>query len=250
MNGSVPAAPQRHPHDILAEDLERAIASASRPDLLKYLVAISREAFGFYTRHYPHTINYPWAAEKLERFAPGARVLDIGAGVSPLPLWAASRGLILDCVDGSEIVRTLPTHPDWNEWGYFDYGLLDTSITAHHCWISDFKPTHTYDAIYSMCSLAHMLSTEWKETLFLCRNWLRAGGLLLLCIDLIPRTYFLWNIASRVEFEPRVQHGTVSDVESHLVELGFDMGELRIRRNIPDSRTDLLFIDCAQPLPY
>jgi hypothetical protein len=235
----------KHPHDIPAEYLALALGSASRPDLLESLVEISRRAFGFYTRHYPHTLNYPWAAEKLERFTEGTRILDIGSGVSPIPLWLASRGVILDCVDSSEIVRVPPASVDWNEWGFFDYALLNNNIAAHHCSVHDFKPTGAYDAIYSISTLAHMFSGEWKNTLHLCGNWLRPGGTMLLGIDLLPNTDFLWNISSRVEMEPRSQHGTVSNVEDLLVGQGLVVRELKILRNVPYSRTDLLFIECV-----
>src|SRR5262249_11687932 len=88
-----------HPSDIGAGDLERAMGGPDRPDLLGRLVAPSRRAFGFYTQHYQHTINYPWLAARLEKLPPGARVLDIGAGLNPLPLFLAERGVSVDCVD-------------------------------------------------------------------------------------------------------------------------------------------------------
>src|SRR5262245_43796544 len=87
----------RHPYDMDDADLARARAEATRPDLLDELVAIGRAVFGFFPYHYPYTLNYPWILERLELLPPGARVLDLGAGVSPVPIALAQRGLRVDC---------------------------------------------------------------------------------------------------------------------------------------------------------
>jgi hypothetical protein len=150
------AAASRHPSDIASGDLQRALVTAERPDLLMRLVEISRRAFGFYTHHYPHTINYPWLAARLERLPTGSRTLDIGAGVNPLPLFLAERGIFVDCIDRHRLVRKPPVAPDWNEWGFFDYATLHPNLTAHHCDVAAFRPSAMFAAIYSACAIAHM----------------------------------------------------------------------------------------------
>ena len=106
-------------------DVARARAEAPRPDLLDELVATGRAVFGFFPNHYPHTLNYPWVLERLEPLRPGARVLDVGAGVSPLPIVLSRRGILVDSVDKSSTSRTMPVGADWNEWGFFDYSVVD-----------------------------------------------------------------------------------------------------------------------------
>src|SRR5260370_42068226 len=119
---------QKHPWDISDGSLERAVAQARRPDLLAELVASSRSAFGFFTKNCPYTLNYPWLLERLEALKPGAWVLDVGAGVSPLPLVLARRGINVDCIDGSVITRRPPDTTGWNEWGFLDYADYDSRI--------------------------------------------------------------------------------------------------------------------------
>jgi hypothetical protein len=48
-----------------------------------------------------------------------------------------------------------------------------------------------------------------------------------------------------VEIEPVATHGKVCDIERHLVKSGFSVRELRLLRNVPNPRTDLLFIESA-----
>jgi SAM-dependent methyltransferase len=238
------ALPTGHPRDISAEDLDRALATARRPDLLRQLVDLSRQNFGFYTSHYPYTINYPWVIEKLEPLREGMRVLDIGAGVSPVPLLLAQRGLIVDCIDNHRVIRTPPSLPDWNEWGFFNYGMLHSNLTAHHSDVTEFTPRSSFDAIYSISALAHMRRNVRENTLRRCRDWLRPQGRLLLAIDVIPATDFLWNRSEGLEIEPPIRHGTLDSLRHQLITLRFRICEFRILRTVHKSRTDLLFIDC------
>jgi SAM-dependent methyltransferase len=236
-----------HPYDISPENLEFAMSTAVRPDLLRKLVGLSRQAFGFFTSSFHHTINYPWAAAHLERLPEGSRALEIGAGLNPLPLFLAERGVFVDCVDGSSIVRTRPPAGDWNEWGYFDYSELHPKLMSYHCDIANFTPQSAFDVIYSICVIAHMSRASREDALRRCRRWLKPGGALLLAIDLIPAADFLWNRGGG-SVEPLLEHGTIHDVMSWLSKLGFATVEQTLVRNVPRySRTELLFIACNLP---
>ena len=230
-----------HPNDLPQDDLDRALACAERPDLLLLLVETSRRAFGLHTRHYPHTINYPWTASRLEALPGGSRLLEIGAGINPLPLYLAEKGMHVDCVDSSDFTRTLPADGDWNEWGFFDYATLHPNLAAHNCSIADFQPSHSYDSIYSVGSIAHMPTPVRETCLRNCRAWLKPGGILVLAIDLIPGTDTLWNLGGSEETPE--QHGTFHDMQNQLRSLGFDFGAPRIDRNVRKSRTDLYFLE-------
>ena len=102
--------------------------------------------------------------ERLELLPLGACVLDVGAGISPVPVVLAQRGLRVDCVDNSEIVRHMPVEADWNEWGFLDYAVVDVRIRSYHCDVREHVPAQPYDRIYSVCVLAHMTRTEREET--------------------------------------------------------------------------------------
>jgi 2-polyprenyl-3-methyl-5-hydroxy-6-metoxy-1,4-benzoquinol methylase len=242
---AIPEEPPRQRRDMSAEDLGAALAASDRADLLRELVDVSHAAFGFFADQFTYTINYPWVAARLEGLPAGSRVLDFGAGVSPMPLWLADRGVLVDTVDNHPIERTLPSAEDWNAWGFFDYRQLRPNVASHHCAIAEFTPVSRFDAVYSVCVLAHMPRATREDTLRRCHGWLQSGGRLLLTIDLIPATDFLWNRSEGREVEPLLVHGTVAELLCQLASIGFRLNESRVLRTLPRSRTDVLLIDCT-----
>ena len=232
-----------HPHDISPDNLEFAMNTATRPDLLRILVELSRRAFGFFTRKFHYTINSPWTVTQFEILTAGAKALEIGAGVNPYAAVSGGAGRLCRCVDRSPIIRTPPAG-DWNEWGSFDYSLLNSKLTSYHCDVEKFTPRCAYDVIYSICVIAHMPRATREDTFRRCHDWLEPGGTLLLAMDLIPSTDFLWNRGGD-SLEPPRMHGTIDDVIRQLSELDFVITEQTVIRNVPrHHRTELLFIAC------
>ena len=245
---SKPAIPRQPPgpqRDMPADELSAALAESEHADLLRELVNISRTAFGFFVDQFTCTINYPWVAARLENLGAGSRVLDVGAGVSPMPLWLAGRGVLVDTVDNHPIRRTLPPAENWNAWGFLDYQQLHPNVASHHCAIAEFSPVSRFDAVYSICVLTHMPRATREDTLRRCHGWLRSGGRLLLTIDLIPATDFLWNRSEGREVEPLLAHGTIDEFLCQLTCVGFQLNEARVLRTPRRSRTGLLLIDCT-----
>jgi 2-polyprenyl-3-methyl-5-hydroxy-6-metoxy-1,4-benzoquinol methylase len=234
-----------HPNDMAAEDFNQASQLTPRPDLLRHLADLSRQTFGFYTKHFARALEYPWIAHKLETLPPGRRVLDIGAGLNPLPLFLARRGAIVECIDPHPLQRTPPTDHDWNEWGFYDYSRHHQNLRSHHADARVFEPDAPLDIVYSVGVIAHMPRAVWEAVLARCRRWLCKGGRLLLTIDLFPGTQVLWNRSEGREIEAPARHGDIAAFAGHLGRLGFTPVEAFIWQRVPHSRTDLLFIDCV-----
>ena len=106
-------------------------------------------------------------------------------------------------------------------------------------------PAQPYDRIYSVSVLAHMTRAEREETVDLVSRWLEPGGRLLLAIDLLPKSDFLWNRSEGVEVEPPTEHGTVDDLLASIERAGLRITESTVRRTVYASRTDLLFVEAV-----
>ena len=174
-------------------------------------------------------------------------MLDVGAGVSPVPIVLARRGIGVECIDRSSTSRTMPVTDEWNEWGFFDYSVVDVRIRSYHCDVREHVPSQPYDRIYSVSVLAHMTRAEREETVDMVPRWLKPGGRLLLAVDLLPNSDFLWNRSEGVEVEPPTEHGTVDDLLASIERAGLRVTEKRIQRTVYASRTDLLFLEAVRP---
>lgn len=234
--------PQANPHDISTASLSGAIAASPHPVLLMDLVTLSREALGFFPQTIIRTIEYPWIAARMPRGA-GLRVLDMGAGLSALPLWLARQGARVVTVDGHRLVRTPPAQPNWNEWGFLDYGLIDGSIRSHNCLMQDLSDAGPFDLIYSVSVIEHIPAEARRDVLAAMRRCLAPGGRLLLTLDLIPGTDRLWDMSEGKRVDPGADHGSIADFLAELAALDFKVTEQVLFRHIADSRTELLMVD-------
>lgn len=236
---------EAHPNDIEAGDYNEAASLTPRPDLLRALADLSRDTFGFYTKQFSRALEYPWIAQKLEAMLPGQRAVDIGAGLNPLPLFLARRGAFVDCVDFHPLQRAAASDASWNEWGFFDYSRVHPNLRSHNVNALEFAPAAPVDIVYSVSVIEHMPRATWQALLVRCRQWLRDSGRLLLTIDLIPGTQFLWNYSEGQEVEPPVVHGDIDAFAAQLGIAGFQPVDAFVWKDVPKSRTDLLFIECT-----
>ncbi len=234
-----------HPHNSELHVTNLAATMVSRPDLFRFIVDLSRDKLGFYTPHFTRHFEYTWFAERFEGDVLGQEIADIGAGLSPVPIFIAERGAIVHCIDHSRLIRTQENRADWNEWGFLDYSKLHPNMRAYNIDITKFQPESRFDAIYSISVIEHMPREIWEHTLRLTASWLKKGGQLLLTLDLLQGTDWLWNIAGGVEFAPRETHGGIKDVLNVLRACGFTIKEITIQRDIPYSVTDIVYLDCG-----
>jgi predicted SAM-dependent methyltransferase len=143
------------------------------------------------------------------------------------------------------LVRTPPPQPDWHEWGFFDYGALHPNLRSYHCDVLQFEPDEKYQVIYSICVLAHLTAAAREQVLSRCKSWLRPGGTLLVTFDVLRDTEFVWNLRLGEEFEPRSQHGTITGLMSGLDNLGFQINDRGVLRNVHGASSDLFLLACT-----
>lgn len=239
---SAPEPPAAAPpaNDVAADALAAALERSPTPDLLQTVVDVSRRRFGWFTRHPSRAFEYPWVVARLSARR-GGRVVDVGAGVSPVPLLLALYGVLVTTVDDSLLVRDPAAGAaDWDEWGFLDYGKLDASITSVQGDAADLAmPPGSCAAVYSISVVEHMPAATRRRLWPRLAAWLSPGGALVLTVDLMPGTEHLWNRASGQEVEPIDQHGDLPGLIAELGGLGFRLDERSDLRGLPGMRADV-----------
>ncbi len=230
-----------HERDIDSEELNLAYSQVSRPDLLQYLVDVSRKELGFYTAHYPRVFEYSWLLQQLEGKTQG-KVLDIGAGVCPLPICLTQQGLKVITVDSHPTQRLEQQKSDWNEWGFLDYSIVDAKIESYNVDFLTFKNADSLDVVYSISVIEHIPRVNRMKVINNAAKLLKEDGVLLLTIDLVPNTDLFWNLSENIQVEPHKEHGTIKTFKKELKRAGFIIDSEEVQRNIHNSRTDVYYV--------
>ncbi|MCH4551247.1 class I SAM-dependent methyltransferase [Aestuariibaculum lutulentum] len=230
-----------HPRDISRDTLEKAFTQVKRIDLLYRIVDVSRFHFGFYTAHYPRVFEYTWILEQFENKS-SSKVLDIGAGVCPVPLCLDDMGMQVTTVDLHPTLRLAKDKESWNEWGFLDYGTLKPSIKSIHKDFTKVKTFKRFDCIYSISVIEHMHQSMRLKMLKKASKLLRQNGELLLTIDIAPDTENIWNYSEGKLVESQEMHGTMSSFRKELIAFGFEIVFETIQRDIYESRTDVWYV--------
>lgn len=220
---------------------------AGHAQLLMETIFLSLKTFGFYTRHAPRYCEYPWIAEQvLDAPRPGS-VLDLGAGVSPLPVMLAARDWSVTTVDYSEMKRTTLQPGNLNEWGFLDYREVDERIRSIN---DDFSktgfPDESFDVIYSVSVVEHMPAAIRRKVVETAAKCLKGGGRLILTLDLEPGSFRLWNLDRGKKVEPQKKHGNLDQFLGELRAAGIVVEKFEIRRGLPRSRTDIVFLNACK----
>jgi len=231
------------PNDVTAEALAAALERSPTPALLQTVVDVSRRRFGWFTRHPSRAFEYPWVVARLAGRR-GSRVVDIGAGVSPVPLLLALHDMRVTTVDDSTLVRDpAGGMAGWDEWGFLDYAALDPAIDSVQGDAADLElPSGSCAAVYSISVVEHMPAATRRRLWPRLAGWLAPGGSLLLTVDLMPGTERLWNRASGQEVEPVEIHGDLPALADELGALGFQLVERADLRALPGMRADVALL--------
>jgi 2-polyprenyl-3-methyl-5-hydroxy-6-metoxy-1,4-benzoquinol methylase len=211
------------------------------PDCLDELVERARSTIGFFTKHATRSIEYPWVVNILERYNV-KNVLDIGAGVSVLPIRFADSGMSVVTVDYSKMIRTQETLGNWTEWGFLDYSMFNSSIRSFNTELAKVQVADSFDACYSVSVLEHMPKAARQSMIKSAAQKVRLGGLMALTLDLVPKTFNLWNRDRGKIVEDPILHGDLHAFLDDAHQVGWMLEHLEIVRAIPDSVTDIAML--------
>ncbi len=230
----------KHPRDFVAATLDPLILR--HPDPLS-LIALRLHALRttrFYPDHAPRLWEYPVVANLItEILPPASRLIDVGAGVTPLAPFLTSRGYVVDTVDPSPTIRSWPPQPDWNEWYFLDYGSVGLANQSWNCTLDKLPRRPSADGIYSISVIEHVTAAARRSLLRDISARTRPGGLVVLTIDLVPGTDELWNLNLGVEVEDPARHGCMHDVVLECAALGLELFRQEVVRDWGSSRVDI-----------
>ena len=234
-------------HDIGEEGLAWALARSPAPETLTALVSRAREHFGWFSKQVSRAFEYPWVMDQLGCL-PETTVLDVGAGISPLPLLLAELGAKVITVDHSPTQRVLEQNArEWTGWGFFDYAVLHPHIRSQNNDVSAVHfPEQAFGAVYSVSVIEHMPSQARRCLWSRIGRWLDRKGLLLLTVDLIHNTDQLWNLSEGKQVETSRKHGDLAMLEAELAEAGFHLETHVILRELRDTSADCAMLRFAR----
>jgi hypothetical protein len=229
-----------HPRDFTSTSLDEL--ADRHPDLLglALLRLHARRSTTFYPDHAPRLWEYPVVGRLVtDRLPPGSRLVDVGAGVTPLAPFLTELGYSVDTVDPSPTRREWPPQPDWNEWDYLDYGAAGL---AHQSWnrTLDRLPRRLrYEGAYSISVIEHIPADDRRRLLAEMASRVVGGGLVVLTIDLIRGTEELWNKNLNIDVEKLSVHGNFEDVISEAAAVGLNLFRREVVREWGDVAVDI-----------
>ncbi len=236
-----------HPRDYKGSTLTPLIGRHPDPVLLLALRLHARRTTGFYPDHAPRLWEYPVVAGLLmEQLPPGSRLVDVGAGVTPLAPFLTSRGYLVDTVDPSETRRSWPPQPDWNEWDFLDYGSVGLAHRSWNCTLGELPVRPPYDGMYSVSVIEHVPAVVRRALLSEISQRTRPGGMVVLTIDLVRGEEALWNRNLGIEVEEPGEHGSFRDVVGEGSDVGLELVDRQIVRSWGDTNVDIGLLHLRQ----
>jgi 2-polyprenyl-3-methyl-5-hydroxy-6-metoxy-1,4-benzoquinol methylase len=229
-----------HPRDISPEHVSDVVGWTKNPMLFRELLDFSRTRIGFFPDHTPRAIEYAWIVNEVSSRHNQQTILDVGAGVSCLPLYLSRLGNKIITIDQSPLIRRLEQRKQWNEWGFFDYSQLDPRIESINTSFESGDINRKFDTIYSVSVIEHLLASVRKIWLKRMRSLLKPKGRILLTVDLLPPGDDLWIFAEGKVVEEN--HGTFRTLYEEIKAEGFIADDIQILQAIPGSRVDIAMI--------
>lgn len=212
--------------------------------VLREIIQLSFDSFGWFTETKSRFYEYPYIVEHVENMqGDKKRVLEIGAGVNPLPLYFSKKGCDVITIDNHE--TQVDPNKIKSEWGFLDYSFFDKTIKSFNIdalYIDKIidEDDEKIDIVYSVSTLEHILSNKRRGIIKKIRQIIKPGGILLLTIDLIPNTELVWNYSEGKVVEDTSTHGTIEDVLLEINREDFTISDFSIVRGI--WRTDIALI--------
>jgi hypothetical protein len=239
-----------HPRDFGSTTLESLVDRVPDPAALLTMRLSARMSTGFYPDHSPRLWEYPVVARLVtDHLDPGSRLVDIGAGVSPLTPYLSSRGYVVETVDPSPLRRDWSDHLEWNEWHFLDYAATGLASRSWNCTLDRVPSRPFFDGAYSVSVIEHVPAAQRRTLLADISARTRIGGLVILTIDLQPGTDDLWNYNLGVQVDEPSDHGTLQSVIEECSAVGLDLFYEERVRDWPVTHVEIGLLALRQRAP-
>jgi 2-polyprenyl-3-methyl-5-hydroxy-6-metoxy-1,4-benzoquinol methylase len=246
--GDLSKLDQAVPNDIANQEIELYLSKypINQDQLLSAVVA-SRKAFGWFTKHCPRMIEYPWILDKFSYDMTGLKIVDFGAGITPLPIMFAQRNAKVFTIDNNQTIRQKQDLLKANEWGFFDYAALSGGVISINKTFDESSfDSSSLDVFYSISVIEHMPAMHRRSVLANAAQALKVGGKVFLSIDLCKGLEDLWNMAAGQVVEEPQNHGNLESLLVELKNVGLIVTESQVIR-LPDvERVDLALISAVK----
>lgn len=232
--------PVPHPRDLRTATLASVIDQHPDPLTLVALRLDGQRTVGFFPDHVPRLWEYPMTVRLMkEHLRIGSRLVEVGAGTTPVAPFLTGHGYVLDTVDPSEIHRTWPPGQDWNEWGFLDYAEVGLARRSWNCPLGDLPKSTVFDGAFSISVIEHIPAVDRRALLNDIAVRVRPGGLMVLTVDLTRGGMDLWNRNSGKVVDDPALHGTFQDVINEGASVGFELVQSDIVREWGDVEVDI-----------
>jgi hypothetical protein len=229
-----------HPRDFGSKTLEPLIERIPDPAALLTMRLSARKTTGFYPDHSPRLWEYPVVARLvMEHLDPGSRLVDIGAGVSPLAPFLSAHDYVVETVDPSDIRRDWHDHAEWNEWGFLDYADAGLASRSWNCTLDGLPSRPLLDGAYSVSVIEHVPAKQRRALLADLAARTRKDGLVVLTIDLQPGTDDLWNYNRGSLVDDPSRHGTFQSVIEECSRVGLELFYEERVRDWPETHVEI-----------
>ena len=240
-----------HPRDFGSKSLEPLIDRIPDAAALLTMRLSARSTTGFYPDHSPRLWEYPVVARLvIEHLEPGSRLVDVGAGVSPLAPFLSTRGFLVETVDPSEIQREWCDQLEWNEWGYLDYAAAGLATRSWNRTLDGLPSQPSFDGAFSVSVIEHVPAKARRVLLADLSARTRLGGLVVLTIDLQPGTDDLWNYNRGTQVDDPSYHGTFQSIVDECSAVGLELFHEERVRNWPLTHVEIGLLALRQRSPW
>ncbi|MCS1351546.1 bifunctional 2-polyprenyl-6-hydroxyphenol methylase/3-demethylubiquinol 3-O-methyltransferase UbiG [Mechercharimyces sp. CAU 1602] len=237
----------RSKQDISESLLEKLRTESINPLLLDRLVYLSRQYFAFFTKHTSRAYEYVWLLSQLHEIR-GKKFLDIGTGLSPLPIHLAQQGAEVYTVDFFKEKDRYwgADRSQWYEWGFIDYHPIHPNIISYHADVNQLQFGESeFDCIYSISSVEHIDASARRKIWENAHTWLKPEGQLLLTVDIIKNSTSLHNYFLDVFVEDPNLHGNIDALIHELN--AFTLHDVQFTCNIPQlDEVDIVSLACTK----